>query len=223
VSRASSIVRRSQEQSLGRLSRNEIVSLLALAVFVVGLLLQQLMRLDIGVIGLAALVVAIGGGALDRQTFRSGIDWATLVLFGVLLGAGAVLRSGGVDHWIAGLIVPITRSRRSRAAILLLALFAVAVRLVLPMVPAGFLLLLTLVPSAAQLGLSAWVVGFICSVVVFTWLLPRQYEVLRMVRESTDGELYSERQAVAVGAAITFVALVAIAISVPYWRAIGLL
>jgi DASS family divalent anion:Na+ symporter len=224
ASRASSIVRHSQEQSLGRLSRNELVSLLALAVFVVGLLLQQLMRLDIGVVGLAALVVAIGGGALDRQTFRSGIDWATLVLFGVLLGAGAVLRSGGVDHWIAGLIVPITRSLGDPArAILLLALFAVAVRLVLPMVPAGFLLLLTLVPSAAQLGLSAWVVGFVCSVVVFTWLLPRQYEVLRMVRESTDGELYSERQAVAVGAAITFIALLAIAISVPYWRAIGLL
>jgi DASS family divalent anion:Na+ symporter len=224
MSRASSIVRHSQEQSLGRLSRNERISLLALGVFVVGLLLQQAMRLDIGVVGLAALVVAIGGGALDRQTFRSGIDWATLVLFGVLLGAGAVLRSGGVDHWIAGLIVPITRSLGDPApAILLLALFAVVVRLVLPMVPAGFLLLLTLVPSAAQLGLSAWVVGFICSVVVFTWLLPRQYEVLRLVRESTDGELYSERQAVAVGAAITLIALLAIAISVPYWRAIGLL
>jgi divalent anion:Na+ symporter, DASS family len=224
MSRASRIVRHSQEQSLGRLSRNERISLLALGVFIVGLVMQQAMRLDIGVVGLAALVVAIGGGALDRQTFRSGIDWATLVLFGVLLGAGAVLRSGGVDHWIAGLIVPITRSLGDPApAILLLALFAVVVRLVLPMVPAGFLLLLTLVPSAAQLGLSAWVVGFICSVVVFTWLLPRQYEVLRLVRESTDGELYSERQAVAVGAAITLIALLAIAISVPYWRAIGLL
>jgi hypothetical protein len=43
------------------------------------------------------------------------------------------------------------------------------------------------------------------------------------VRESTDGELYSERQAVAVGAAITLIALVAIAVSVPYWRAIGLI
>jgi divalent anion:Na+ symporter, DASS family len=223
TSRASSIVRHSQEESLGRLSRHELVSLLALGVFLVGLLLQQLMRLDIGVIGLAALLLAIGGGALDRQTFRSGIDWATLVLFGVLLGAGAVLRSGGVDRWIAGLIVPITRSLGDPTfAILLLALFAVVVRLVLPMVPAGFLLLLTLVPAAPQLGLSGWVVGFICSVMVLTWILPRQYEVLRMVREITDGEMYSERQAVAVGATITLVALLAILVSVPYWRAIGL-
>jgi len=222
-SRASSIVRRSQEQSLGHMSRHELVSLLALGVFVIGLLLQQLMRLDIAVIGMVALLVAIGGGALDRQSFRSGIDWATLVLFGVLLGAGGVLRAGGVDRWIAGGIVPITRSLGDPVfAILLLALLGVLVRLVLPMVPAAFLLLLTLVPAAPQLGLSGWVVGFVISVVVLTWILPRQYEVLRMFREITDGEMFSERQAVAVGVTITLVAVLALLICVPYWRAIGL-
>ena len=222
-SRASSIVRLSQERSLGRMSRQEHVSLLALGVFIIGLILQQLVRVDIGVIGMVALLVTVGGGALDRQTFRTGIDWATLVLFGVLLGAGAVLRSGGVDRWIADLIVAITRSFGQPAlVILIVALFGMALRLVLPMVPAGFLLLITLVPAAPQLGLSGWVVGFISSVVVFTWIVPRQYEVLRMVREITEGEMFSERQAVLVGVAITVVALVAILVSVPYWHAIGL-
>ena len=198
--------------------------MLALGVFVVGLLLQQVVRLDIGVIGMAALLVAIGGGALDRQAFRSGIDWATLVLFGLLLGSGAVLRSGGVDRWIAEQIVPMTRSLADPAlVILLLALFGIVVRLVLPMVPAGFLLLVTLVPAAPRLGLSGWVVGFTVSVVIFTWILPRQYEVLRMVRELTGGEMFSERQAVAVGVAITLIALAAILVGVPYWRAMGLI
>jgi len=77
--------------------------------------------------------------------------------------------------------------------------------------------------TAPQLGLSGWVVGFICSVMVLTWLLPKQYEVLRMVRELTDGEMYTERQAMAVGVMISLVAVVAILISVPYWRAIGLM
>ncbi len=223
-SRASDAVRQSQERALGRMSRQELASLLALGVFVVGLMLQQVVRLDIGVIGMVALLVAIGGGALDRQTFRSGIDWATLVFFGILLGAGAVLRSGGLERWIADAIAPITRSLdNSVLSILLLAALCIAVRLVLPMVPAAFLLLLTLVPSAAQLGLSGWVVGFICSVMVLTWMLPRQYEVLRMVRELTDGEMYNERQAMAVGMMISLVAVVAILVSVPYWRAIGLM
>ena len=119
--------------------------------------------------------------------------------------------------------MPITRYLGQPAlVILLLALFGVAVRLVLPMVPAGFLLLIAFVPAAPELGLSGWVVGFTCSVVVFTWILPRQYEVLRMFREITDGEMFSERQAVAVGVTITLIAVLALLISVPYWRAIGL-
>jgi divalent anion:Na+ symporter, DASS family len=224
ASRASRAVRSAQERTLGRLSRNETVSLAALGVFVVGLIAQQLFRVDIGVIGLLAILVAVAGGALDRQSFRAGIDWATVVLFGVLVGVGDVLRSGGVDRWIANLITPLTGATGNPGlAIAVLALLGVGLRLILPMVPAGFLLLVTLVPAAPQLGLSGWVVGLMCSVVAFTWLLPRQYEVLRMVREATDGELFTDRQAIAVGAAMTGVALLAIAVSVPYWRAIGIL
>jgi len=224
ASQASRAVRSAQERTLGRLSRNETVSLAALGVFVVGLIVQQLFRVDIGVVGLLAILVAVAGGALDRQSFRAGIDWATVVLFGVLVGVGDVLRSGGVDRWIANLITPLTGATGNpELAIAILALLGVGLRLILPMVPAGFLLLVTLVPAAPQLGLSGWVVGVVCSVVAFTWLLPRQYEVLRMVREATDGELFTDRQAIAVGAAMTGVALIAIAVSVPYWRAIGIL
>ncbi|HEY8802969.1 MAG TPA: SLC13 family permease [Candidatus Dormibacteraeota bacterium] len=224
VMRASSVVRRTQERSLGRVSRHELASLFAVGVFIVGLLLQPILRLDIAVIGLASLLVAIAGGALDRQIFRSGIDWATLVLFGVLLGAGGVLRIGGVDRWIADLITPIARSLGHPAFVIpLLALLVIVVRLVLPMVPAAFLLLVTLVPAAPQLGLSGWVVGFVVSVSVLTWLLPRQYEVLRMVREMTDDEMFSDRQALGVGVSITVIAVLTLLVCVPYWQAIGIL
>ncbi|HMC68333.1 MAG TPA: hypothetical protein VKJ07_04185, partial [Mycobacteriales bacterium] len=160
----------------------------------------------------------------DRQGFRTGIDWATVVLFGVLLGTGAVLRSGGVDRWIAGLITPLTHTAgHPLAAIMIVAALGVGLRLVLPMVPAGFLLLVTLVPVAPQMGLSGWVVGFVASVVAFTWIVPRQYEVLRMVREATDGEMFTDRQAMIVGLATTLIALLAILVSVPYWQAIGVI
>jgi len=222
--RASSVVRRTQEHSIGRLSRHEKASLLAIGVFIVGFLFQPLLRVDIAAIALMSLLAAIGGGALDRQTFRSGIDWATVVLFGVLLGAGGVLRYGGADRWIGDLITPMARSVNNPAlAILLLSLLVIVVRLALPMVPAAFLLLVALVPAAPHLGLSGWVVGFVVSAGVLTWVLPRQYEVLRMVREMTDDALFSDRQALAVGMSITAIVLVTMLICVPYWRAIGVL
>jgi hypothetical protein len=58
-------------------------------------------------------------------------------------------------------------------------------------------------------------------VVVFTWLLPRQYEVLSMARQITSGEMFIARHARVVGASMTSVALLAIAMSIRYWRAIG--
>jgi di/tricarboxylate transporter len=223
-SRASRVVRQTQERTLGRLSRHEQVAIAALAVFVGGLVLQQFVHVDAAAVALLAVVVAVAGGALDRQTFRGGIDWATVVLFGVLLGTGAVLHAGGVDRWIAGLITPMTQSAGGPAiAIMVVAVVGVALRLVLPMVPTGFLLLVTLVPVAPRLGLSGWVVGFVISLVAFTWVVPRQYEVLRIVREATEGEMFNDRQAMIVGGAITLVVLVAILISVPYWQAIRII
>jgi DASS family divalent anion:Na+ symporter len=224
ATQVSQAVRSSQERSLGRLSHQEVVSLAALGVFVLGLVLQQAIHVDIAVIAITSLLVAIGGGALDRQAFRSGIDWATLVLFGLLLGFGAVFRAGGVDRWIADMVAPMASSLGNPTLVVLaLALFVVAVRLVLPMVPSGFILLITLVPAATRLGLSPWVVGFVCSVAVFTWILPRQYEVLRMAGQQTEGEMFTARQAMAVGVAVTVIVILALTISVGYWRAIGVL
>jgi di/tricarboxylate transporter len=222
--RTSAAVRGSQERALGPLSSRERVSIAALLIFIAGLLLQPLLHVDLAWIGVAALLVAIVAGALDRQTFRSGIDWPTLVFFGVLLGAGGVLKAGGVDRWIAEVLTPLARAVADPALVIfLLALVIVALRLVLPMIPAAFMLVLTLVPAAATLGLNGWVVGFVVFTMVLVWLLPGQYEMLRIVREMTGGESFTDRQALTVGVGLTVVALLAIAVSLPYWRAIGLL
>ena len=53
---------------------------------------------------------------------------------------------------------------------------------------------------------------------------PQGLEILAFgPRHEGDGELFSDRQAMLVGAAMTFFALVAIAVSIPYWHAIGVL
>jgi DASS family divalent anion:Na+ symporter len=220
----SAAVRRSQERALGPLSSRERASLAALAVFVLGLLLQPLLRVDIAWIALAGLLVAIAGGALDRQAFRNGLDWATLIFFGVLIGAGGVLKAGGVDRWVADLLSPTARSLGDPAlVVLLLALVPIAVRLVLPMAPSAFLLVLTLVPAAPQLGLSGWVVGFVVFTTVVAWVVPSQYELLRIVREMLGPDSFTQREAALVGAGMTVVVLVAVVASLPFWRAIGLL
>jgi DASS family divalent anion:Na+ symporter len=213
-----------QQRALRGLSRREGIATAGVGVLVLGLLMQPLVRLDAAWLALGALIVCVGGGLLDRGAFRSALDWGFLTMIGILLSTEGVLHHAGVDRWIAGLLTPIARLIPDPAAlVVLLAVFVVACRLVLPWIPATLLLALALVPPAGELGLSPWVVGFVVLFAATTWIHPNQSDFCRIVREGSQGEAFTNRQGIALGAAMTAVMLIAVAASVPYWRALGLL
>jgi len=164
------------------------------------------------------------GGGLDRPRFRSAIDWGFLILFGVLLGTDGVMRRVMVDQWIAGLLVPVIRLARGPGVlVILLALVVIAARLVLQRQPATLLLALALIPAAPGLGLPPWIVGFVILVAANTWVHPYQSDWYRLLREGTAGEAFTDRHGLTLGVALTAVTVAAIAVSIPYWRWLGLL
>jgi anion transporter len=215
---------RHQQRVLGPLSRQERVTLAALLVLLVGLLAQPLLHVDTAWLAIGAVAVATAGGSLDRERFRGAIDWGFLTMFGVLLGTPGVLHHSGVDAWIARSLVPLAQAAGSPGTlVVLLGVFVVACRLVLPWIPATLLLGLALVPAGPQLGLSPWVVGFIVLTAANTWLHPNQSDFCRLTQEATGGEMFSHRHGIIMGAGITLLTLAALATSVPYWSALGVL
>jgi anion transporter len=215
---------RRQERVLGPLSRHEAITIAGLTVLFAGLLLQPFLRVDSAWFALSALILAVAGGAIDRESFRSSIEWGYLVFFGVLLGAGGVLRGAGVDRWIGDGLAPLTRLVGNEGElVMLLSLGVVVARMVLPQIPAMYLLCLALVPAAPRFGLSPWVVGFVVQFASYTWIHPRQSDYYRLTRNMTRGEMFTERHGITAGMGLTIVALAAIAVSVWYWRLAGLL
>jgi di/tricarboxylate transporter len=220
----SAMVVRHQQRALGPLSRPERVTLVAVAVLLGGLLVQPLLRVDAAWLAIGALAITIAGGSLDREHFRAAIDWGFLTLFGVLLGTEQVLRSVDVDQWVGDGLMPVAQAIGSPdALVILLGLVVYACRLILPWIPATLLLSLVLVPVAPRLGLSPWVVGFVVLTTANTWLLPNQSDMYRLSRSITEGEMFTDRDGVLLGVAMSLVTLAAIAASLPYWRAIGVL
>lgn len=212
-----------QYRVLGAPSKHEIVTAAAVAVFLAGMVLEPVLHADPAWFATTALVVSLAGGVLDRATFRSGIAWGFLVLFGLLVNSGAVFHSVGIDRWIAGWLVPVARLAGPSAMVVLLGAVVAACRLALPRVPANFLLTLGLIPIAPQLGLSPWLVGFIVLTVGNTWLLPSLSDFYILMRDGTKGEMFTDRDGLRMGVVLTLLVLAAIAASVPYWRAIGLI
>ena len=214
---------RRQQAVLGPLSMRERATLGAVAVLLVGMLLQPLIHIDSAWLAVGAIALALAGG-LEPTRFRTSIDWGFLILLGVLLGTGGVLHGAGVDTWIAAGLLPVARAFGQPVLLISgIAVFAMACHLVLPSIPARLLLTLALVPAAAQLGLSAWVVGFTIFTATNIWLLPSQSHIFRIARSAATHDIFPGRDALFVGLAMSAVTLVALAASVPYWQAIGVL
>lgn len=213
---------RRQMRILGPITQQERVAILALGVLVMGLVVQPLFAIEPAWLALAALVI-VTWGVLDRERFRSSLDWGFLVFLGVLLGSGAVLQAGGVDTWVASLLLGATSPLHAPG--LLVVAFAVLVmlsRILLPSRPAMVLLSLALVPAAPALGISPWVAGFVVLVSANVWVLPYQGLEYLIARDATQGEAFDDRQGTVVGASLTAVRLVAVAAAVPVWIAMGL-
>ncbi len=92
-----------------------------------------------------------------------------------------------------------------------------------PATLAILLLSLALVPVASGVGLSPWVVGFVIIAMGSTWLHTSQSVFYRMTGEMTKGEMFAEHDGTVIGVAMTIITFAAIAVSVPYWRALGLI
>jgi hypothetical protein len=193
------------------------------ALLLVGFISQPLTHLEISWIAVGALTIIVAGGALDLEAFRNGLDWAFLVFFGSLLGAGAVLHHAGVDTWIGGVATAVSHWLSDPPLLVLgLALFVVACRLVLPWIPCTLILSVALVPAAPHFGVAPWVVGFVVLLGAITWLAPNQSDFCRLMSAATNDELFTARHATIVGVAMTLLTLIAIGVSIPYWQALGL-
>ena len=214
---------RRQQRILGPLSRGERTALLAAGLLLAGLIAQPILNLEPAWLALLALVV-VTAGALDRERFRSGIDWGFLMLFGALLGSGAVMQTTHVDRWIAAGLVERTAGLGDPGLVLIaIAAATILLRFVLPSRPTMLLLALAVVPAAPQLGISPWLAGVTVLLSVNTWILPYQGLEYLIAREATGGQAFDDRQGTRIGAALTLVRFAAIAASVPAWKLMGLL
>jgi di/tricarboxylate transporter len=213
-----------QRRTLGPLSQQERVTILGLAIMLSGLLFGSALHVNSVGLGLWALILVIAGGALGPEGFRTGIEWGYLVFFGVLLGAGDVLHAVGIDRWIADALLPLAHAvANPRVLVLLLAGGVMACRMVLPQIPAMYLLSLALVPATRGIGVSPWVVGLVVQLAAYTWVHPRQSDYYRLTRDLTHGEMFTDSHGLIIGLGLTILTLLSIAASLPFWGIQGLI
>jgi len=82
--------------------------------------------------------------------------------------------------------------------------------------------ILALLPISTALEISPFVIGLIVLLVNEPWLLPHQSMIFQTLMSSTEGRLLDHPQTVKLALLHVLIAVLAVALSIPYWQYMGL-
>jgi di/tricarboxylate transporter len=214
-----------QLKTLGPLSKDEKVCLLAIVITLTGFLTQSWHHIDGAWIALASIVILLATSVLDDKTLRSNIDWAFLLSLGALIGFGNVISASGLTPIFAHAVKPYLEFFAASKLLFLIvvAIGVVIIRIVLPAFPALVVCMLALLPIGSALEINPFIIGLVVFLVNEPWFFPHQNLIFQTLMSSSEGRLFDHAQTVKLAFIHVATAAIAVAISYPYWKYLGLI
>jgi di/tricarboxylate transporter len=214
-----------QLRTMGPLSFGEWVSIGVLTMAILGWLSKPLHGIAEAWVALAGFIAFLVTGVTRKDHLKNGIDWTFLLFFGVISSMGDAVRHLKIDHWLMEVLTPLLFYFSSRPEFFLAAvlLLVYAVRFVLHKSPVVLLLMVGLMPWAQSLQIHPGLLVITILLGLECWFLPYQTDSYLIAYSSTGGNAFSHRQAQKVMALKFITSFLALAVSIPYWRALGLM
>lgn len=213
-----------QLAELGPFCREEWIALLLLCATLLAWVTKPFHGISEPTVAFAAFVAFLVSGVIDKKTFKTQIEWGFLLFFGVAYSLGFISSHLNIDRWLISVLEPYIRwFAIDQLTFLLFTLSLVyLVRLFLLATPTVVVLMLTLSSWAQGLGIHPGILLITILMAVETWFFPYQQFSYLLARDLT-GNRFSHSQARKLLIAKVLASYAALVISVPYWRALGLM
>lgn len=210
-------------QDVGPVSRKEWIIICTLGVTIVGWLTKSAHGVNEAWVALTALLVLLLTGALDKETFKNEVDWSLILFFGVLNSMAMVAEDTKADAWLMSIggVVLARFAGQPLSFLLIICLLISAIRFVLRKTPAAVLFAVTVLPLSYMTGIHAGVLIVTAIMAGECFLFAYQDGPYQIAYGSAGGKAFSHTQARRVLAARYFATVLAIAMSVPYWKYLG--
>lgn len=214
---------RTQLQILGPLKPREWLCIVVLIFAIIAFVTQPL-GIHEAWIALTALFVFLVTGTLDKKTLKQQVDWGYLIFLGIMTGMASVITEIHLDQWIVTWVKPILGEFVSPGWFLIaVAVLVYLTRLLIRKTAVVILFVIAVTPLAEAHGIHPGVLLLTILLALEAWFLPYQSAGYQIAYYSTDGQTFSHNQARALMACKFVATFLAIAISVPYWRWLGLI
>jgi di/tricarboxylate transporter len=180
--------------------------------------------LSSAVVSLLSVMAATLACCFGKKALQ-GLNWDFLLGYGVILAISRLVVSLGISDAIAGTIRHLLGGATLAPPlfILIVAALNLALRVALPLDQALLLLTLSLAPAAQAMGIDPWIVIITLLVTGSVWYFPTQNYAYIVADEAAEGRLFTSAQARTACLGYIAAALAGLAVSVPYWRLLGLL
>jgi len=166
-------------------------------------------------------------GVLKMPEISSGINWDQVVFVGTALGLGAVFAGSGVAGWISSILLtllePLGGSHWVLFFVVLIVLFIwrfFDIAIMLPTI-AIFIPTLTYMSDAFGIDPLVWIAIFVMAANCFFMSYTNTFALFGQAINKDKG--WSQPQISKYGIVYGVACLISLAISIPYWTAIGLL
>jgi divalent anion:Na+ symporter, DASS family len=211
---------------LGKLTINEWAAIIGFLFFTIGVSTSNIHKIPTAWIGLIVIFGFLMLGFLNNQEFRSKIDWNTLFFLVGVIGISNTIKYLGSDAWVANQFSHVVVYITEHLWMSLLGLFIglMIIRSFVPIIITNIVCVSLTVPLAYAGGINPWVVAFITLVIGNFWFMPYQNSFYGVFRENNQNKpYYDEKLFLKYNLLQTALRLIALIISIFYWRQLGFL
>jgi di/tricarboxylate transporter len=176
-------------------------------------------------IAVAALLIFQITEVLDKKSFTNNLDWGLILFFGTVNSIAAISSYLKVDRWFIELVGPVLTTLSFGPLVFLTAVIVLVccARLFLRKSAVVTFFILTLVPLAQDIAIHPGVLLLTVIMASECFFLSYQDGPYQIAYSSTQGLAFSHDQARKILLAKCIATFGAVAISIPYWRMLGLI
>lgn len=209
---------------LGPPSRNEKIALTVGALMLLGFMTQPLHGVHPSWVAVLAMGALAAGGVVTANTLQRA-NWSFALLFGILASISVIFSETKLDAWFAGGVVEAVGGLGDSPLLFVtgLAVLCFAISLVVRWQASAPLITIALAPVAPQFGIDPFIVGLVAVIACNGFFFSYQSTTYLAIYHGTEGQLFSHLQGARMAIAYAVVTLIALAVSVPVWRMMGLL
>ena len=207
--------------NLGPMSKKEIAALVILIVAVAAWMTESMHGVPTYAVALLAWIAMSACGLFSPADFMSKIMWPIVIMVGGTLGLIGLLGTTGVGAWISSLVAPAVLIFADKPVVLLLIICVVTTLLMFGLVqgPVSAAVFVTLLAGAP---VSPLIIAFVTSMAAMVYVLPFQLPTVMAAEGIAEGRV-DHKDVMPSAWAYILINMVAVAASVPWWTALGLI